>query len=97
MRLIYEPIGSKDNGPETRLRAHVAGIMAEDPTLNEAWHSIDQYLNTTSLSAGARFAEYYDLRNTGPQVLEVFHIPTDRVALRLRCNPLHPETKGGKA
>lgn len=95
-RLIYEPIGSKDNGAATRIRAHVSNLLGEDPTLNEAWLSIDHYLNTTSISSNSLFAKFYDQRNTSPQVLEVFHIPTDTVVVRLRLNPLHPETKGGK-
>lgn len=92
-RLIYEPIGKKDNGAATRIHAHVMSLMAGDPTLNEAWTSIDHYLSTTYLSAGVMFNKYYDQRNTSPQVVEVFHVPTDSVLLRLRVNPLHPENR----
>lgn len=94
-RLIHEFIGSKDNGPDTRIRAHIAKVMESDPSFSEIISSISRFLSTTNISAGKTFGFYYDMRNTSPDVLEVFHEPTNRVMARIRLNPLHPETKGG--
>lgn len=96
-RLIYEPIGGKDNGPEIRIRAHISNLCEQDPTLSDATSSIANFLTHTPISGASNFIQYYDLRNKTPNSVEVFHVPTDRAVIRLRCNPLHPETKGGRA